>query len=1069
LKIAKDTERRKADNELRQFATRLQLAAKSAGMGIWDWDIKNNHLSWDRGMCGLYDIAGFQFGSTYDGWITRLHPDDKLQIDQEIQWAIQGKKNYDTEFRIIWTDGSIHSIKATGIVERDEDGLPNRMIGANWDITSQKLTEERLIKAKRLYTFISQINQTIVRIKDEQELFRAVCSIAFEFGTFKIAWIGLFDARKAEISLVHQNGIPAGDLGHFRHVPLKTNGPQEYVQHSGKYFLCNNIAAEPGLAGWHSMALKYGIHSCVILPVTKSGKIIGTFNLYAATPNFYDNEEIALLQEVTGDISFALDAFEKAKKHQQAEELVLHNEKLFRALIENNADMITLGNRAGKLIYGSPSVTVILGYSQEELINKSLFDIIHPDELVQLMESRSELLKNPGKSSKFQHRRRHKGGGWVWCEGTFTNMLDEPGINAIVTNFRDISEKKSAELQQEFDRNNLDALINNTNDLMWSVDLNFNLITSNQPFNNILKLTTGQRMAKGDNVLKTLSSPEQAEPYKNLYQRAFNGESFTEVIYNELPVDSWAEISYCPIRKGDEVIGAGCHSRDITAKIKTEGQLRRSEIFNRGVLNSLSSHIAVIDGLGNIVAVNEAWTRFALENGETTLKRTGVGSNYFEVCEKAAGLGDKIAAIACSGIKDVMDGNQAVFYLEYPCHSPGRQRWFGMRVTKFDSDEKMVVVAHHDISERKLAEENLSQSESRLKEAQAIAHIGNFEVDLSNYSVAWSDEMYRIFGITREEGLPSTELFLSFIHPDDVISARHRFGEGTKDPQDVSFNFRFIRKDGALRFGCTEARYEFDNNQNHARLFGILQDITNRKLAEIERTKMVNDMMLRNSELEQFGYIISHNLRAPVANIIGASNVLNDPGLSVADRKMINKGINTSVTRLDNVVKDLNHILEVKGDINQTQELVHFSSLVDDIKISIQNLIDEHGVQIRCDFSAIDVFITFKPYLYSIFYNLISNSIKYRREGVDSMMEIKSSLQKNKLELSFTDNGLGIDLKKNGADVFGLYKRFHSNIEGKGMGLFMVKTQVEALGGKISVQSAENEGSEFKIEFDHAQ
>src|SRR5580698_5933074 len=105
-------------------------------MGIWDWDIKNNHLSWDRGMYGLYDIAGFQFGSTYDGWITRLHPDDKLQIDQEIQWAIQGKKNYDTEFRIIWTDGSIHSIKATGIVERDEDGLPNRMIGANWDITS---------------------------------------------------------------------------------------------------------------------------------------------------------------------------------------------------------------------------------------------------------------------------------------------------------------------------------------------------------------------------------------------------------------------------------------------------------------------------------------------------------------------------------------------------------------------------------------------------------------------------------------------------------------------------------------------------------------------------------------------------------------------------------------------------------------------------------------------------------------------------------------------------------------------------------------------------------------------
>jgi len=392
--------------------------------------------------------------------------------------------------------------------------------------------------------------------------------------------------------------------------------------------------------------------------------------------------------------------------------------------------------------------------------------------------------------------------------------------------------------------------------------------------------------------------------------------------------------------------------------------------------------------------------------------------------------------------------------------------WFNSVLKDTDGKVISIMSLVQDITESKKLSERLEYNESRLKEAQAIAHLGNFEVDLSNYSVAWSDEMYRIFGMTREEALPSTELFLSFIHADDLMRIQHGFGESTKASQNASFNFRFIRKDGALRYGCTEARFEFDNNQNPARLFGIFQDITGRKLAEIERTKMVNDMMLRNSELEQFGYIISHNLRAPVANIIGASTVLSDPDLSIQDREIINKGINTSVTRLDNVVKDLNHILEVKGDISQTKELVHFSSLIEDIKISIQNLIDQHRVQIRCDFSSIDMFLTFKPYLYSIFYNLISNSIKYRSAEVDSIIEIKSSLQKNKLELSFTDNGLGIDLKKNGADVFGLYKRFHTNIEGKGMGLFMVKTQVEALGGKISIQSVPQEGVEFKIEFD---
>jgi signal transduction histidine kinase len=169
--------------------------------------------------------------------------------------------------------------------------------------------------------------------------------------------------------------------------------------------------------------------------------------------------------------------------------------------------------------------------------------------------------------------------------------------------------------------------------------------------------------------------------------------------------------------------------------------------------------------------------------------------------------------------------------------------------------------------------------------------------------------------------------------------------------------------------------------------------------------------------------------------------------------------------RLDEVVKDLNHILQVKGDINETKEIVHFSTLVKEITFSIQNLVDKYNIEINYDFSEIDGFLTLRGYLYSIFYNLISNSIKYRRKGIHSVIEVKSRLVNNKLELTFSDNGMGINLEKNGDQFFGLYKRFHSSAEGKGLGLFMVKTQVEALGGKISVQSQEGVGTEFKIEF----
>jgi signal transduction histidine kinase/CHASE3 domain sensor protein len=238
------------------------------------------------------------------------------------------------------------------------------------------------------------------------------------------------------------------------------------------------------------------------------------------------------------------------------------------------------------------------------------------------------------------------------------------------------------------------------------------------------------------------------------------------------------------------------------------------------------------------------------------------------------------------------------------------------------------------------------------------------------------------------------------------------------------------------------------------------------KLAEIARIKIVNELMTRNRDLEQFAYIISHNLRAPVANIIGASSALNDIKLSTEDKDILSRGINVSVLKLDGVVNDLNYILQVKGEINGIKEMVHFSELVDDIKISINNLIDKEAIEIKYDFSEINELLTLKPYLYSIFFNLISNSVKYRRPEIHTVIKISSRLQKNKLKLIFSDNGIGMNLKKSGSQVFDLYKRFHTNIGGKGMGLFMVKTQVETLGGKINIKSTENEGTEFIVDFE---
>ncbi|MEP6594468.1 MAG: ATP-binding protein [Ginsengibacter sp.] len=259
----------------------------------------------------------------------------------------------------------------------------------------------------------------------------------------------------------------------------------------------------------------------------------------------------------------------------------------------------------------------------------------------------------------------------------------------------------------------------------------------------------------------------------------------------------------------------------------------------------------------------------------------------------------------------------------------------------------------------------------------------------------------------------------------------------------------------------------FQNKEKEKRAAELV--IANKELVfqNMQKEKMTADLIQHNKDLEQFTYIISHNLRAPVANIIGISYALQKVGLADDVGKQLMSGLSTSVNKLDEVIRDLNEILKVRQKVDEIKQLVNFSKFTSDIHLSIEKMIENENAVIIYDFSEADEMLTIKSYLHSIFYNLISNSLKYRQPGIPPVIEIKSQKLNNKIVLLFKDNSLGIDLQKEADQVFGLYKRFHTDrAEGRGMGLFMVKTQVESMGGKISISSEVNKGTEFKIEFE---
>jgi PAS domain S-box-containing protein len=148
--------------DLQNTTDRLALATAAGGVGIWDYDVVNNHLVWDDQMFRLYGITRTQFSGAYEAWTAGVHPDDRQRGDEEIQQALRGEKEFDTEFRVLWPDGSICHLQAQARVQRNAAGQPVRMLGTNWDITAQKQAAAALQESEANFrTFFESMTDLI--------------------------------------------------------------------------------------------------------------------------------------------------------------------------------------------------------------------------------------------------------------------------------------------------------------------------------------------------------------------------------------------------------------------------------------------------------------------------------------------------------------------------------------------------------------------------------------------------------------------------------------------------------------------------------------------------------------------------------------------------------------------------------------------------------------------------------------------------------------------------------------------------------------------------------------------
>ena len=372
-----------------------------------------------------------------------------------------------------------------------------------------------------------------------------------------------------------------------------------------------------------------------------------------------------------------------------------------------------------------------------------------------------------------------------------------------------------------------------------------------------------------------------------------------------------------------------------------------------------------------------------------------------------------------------------------------------------------------DIDQAKRQRLNYEVLSDRLRVAINSANVGVWDFDLINKNLFWDEKMYDLYGISKSDFKGVYEAWESTIHPEDKERAGNEVDLAIKGEKKFDTEFRIVKKDGEIAFIHAEAEVFCNKEGKPYRLIGANTDVTRSKRRDQRLTQLLNVTEEQNQRLLDFTNIVSHNLRSNSSNISMLSGML-DADLPLEKQKQFIEMIRTSAERLDETIVQLNDVIKIQATSKYDMDRMPLRPMIDKVIESINGLVLETSPLLDIDIDDSIKVLGFKPFLNSVFLNLFTNAIKYREPSRQLKIEIRAKVLNDNTIISFTDNGIGINLEKNRSKIFGIYKTFHSNKDAKGVGLFITKNHMEAMGGKIEVQSTLGAGTTFNLCFNNS-
>ena len=373
-----------------------------------------------------------------------------------------------------------------------------------------------------------------------------------------------------------------------------------------------------------------------------------------------------------------------------------------------------------------------------------------------------------------------------------------------------------------------------------------------------------------------------------------------------------------------------------------------------------------------------------------------------------------------------------------------------------------------DVTEKKRVEEALRTSNERYENASISTSDVVWEWDLTNDSNYYSANYTRLFGHPIS-GLEYGEdnCWRRNLHPEDkerVLEQEAEVVKGAADKWEVEYRLR--KADGEYAIVLDRGFSIKDATGKVVKLVGAMQDVTKQKEKENERLILLTELVENNKELLQFSYITTHNLRAPLTNLISICKRVDIKLIEDFQTKRLIEGFKQSAMLLNDTLNDLIKILIIKENRHLEKRELSFGDTLEKVKNSISTILLKNVVKIEADFTEASMVQFSSVYLESIFLNLLTNSIKYAHPTRYPLIQLKTTKERDgSTKLKFSDNGIGMNMERVKNKIFGLYQRFHNNADAKGIGLYLVHSQVTTLGGKIEVDSEVGVGTTFTITF----